>query len=67
MTAQPMAVARMADLELEAGDYAWITARLVDLAERHARGRLVSTLEGGYSLTALRECVAAHVGVLLDG
>ncbi|MBN8482269.1 MAG: histone deacetylase family protein [Xanthomonadales bacterium] len=57
----------LANLELEAGDYAWITARLVDLAERHARGRLVSTLEGGYSLTALRECVAAHVGVLLDG
>ncbi len=56
----------LANLVLETDDYAWVTARLVDLAERHAQGRLVSTLEGGYSLTALRECVAAHVGALLD-
>jgi acetoin utilization deacetylase AcuC-like enzyme len=57
----------LANLNLETADYAWVTARLVDLAERHAEGRLVSTLEGGYSLTALRDGVAAHVGALLDG
>jgi len=57
----------LANLNLEADDYAWITARLVELAERHAAGRIVSSLEGGYSLTALREATAAHVGVLLDG
>ena len=54
----------LADLNLEAGDYAWLTAELVALAERHAQGRIVSMLEGGYSLTALRECTLAHVGAL---
>jgi acetoin utilization deacetylase AcuC-like enzyme len=55
----------LADLELEREDYAWLTAQLVDLAERHAHGRLVSCLEGGYSLRALREATAAHVGALM--
>jgi acetoin utilization deacetylase AcuC-like enzyme len=55
----------LANLNLDAGDYAWLTARLVDLAGRHAQGRIVSSLEGGYSLTALRESTAAHVGALL--
>lgn len=54
----------LADLNLEAGDYAWLTAELVALAERHAQGRIVSMLEGGYSLTALRDCTLAHVGAL---
>ena len=35
------------------------------IADRHARGRIVSTLEGGYDLQALRECSVAHVGALL--
>jgi acetoin utilization deacetylase AcuC-like enzyme len=51
----------LAGLMLEADDYAWLTRELVALAEKHAQGRLVSTLEGGYSLTALRECSVAHV------
>jgi acetoin utilization deacetylase AcuC-like enzyme len=55
----------LAQLQLEAGDYAWLTARLRSIADRHARGRLVSTLEGGYDLQALRECTVAHVGALL--
>ena len=55
----------LADLGLVADDYAWLTRQLVDLALRHARGRIVSMLEGGYSLTALRECSVAHVGALL--
>jgi acetoin utilization deacetylase AcuC-like enzyme len=54
----------LANLALEADDYAWITARLVELASRHANGRVVSSLEGGYSLTALRESTAAHVTAL---
>jgi acetoin utilization deacetylase AcuC-like enzyme len=57
----------LASLVLEANDYAWITARLVGIADRHAGGRIVSSLEGGYSLGALRECAAAHVGALLAG
>jgi acetoin utilization deacetylase AcuC-like enzyme len=36
------------------------------VAERHAGGRLVSCLEGGYSLSALARSVAAHLRVLAD-
>nr|WP_282452851.1 histone deacetylase family protein [Lysobacter sp. CAU 1642] len=54
----------LASVDLDTGDYAWLTLELVDIAERHAHGRLVSALEGGYSLTALRECSVAHVGAL---
>jgi acetoin utilization deacetylase AcuC-like enzyme len=49
----------LADLCLEATDYAWIGAELTAAAERHAQGRLVAFLEGGYSLTALRESSVA--------
>lgn len=55
----------LADLNLGTPDYAWITHELVALGERHAQGRIVSTLEGGYSLTALRDGSVAHVGALL--
>jgi acetoin utilization deacetylase AcuC-like enzyme len=54
----------LANLNLDADDYAWITRRLAELAARHAQGRIVSSLEGGYSLTALRESVTAHVAAL---
>lgn len=54
----------LADLNAEAEDYAWLTTELVALARRHARGRVVSLLEGGYSLAALRECSVAHVRAL---
>ncbi|WP_103075985.1 histone deacetylase family protein [Solilutibacter silvestris] len=49
---------------LEAADFAWITQRLIEVAERHARGRIVSTLEGGYALPALAESASAHVAAL---
>ena len=45
-------------------DYAWITQQLVMLADRHAQGRIVSTLEGGYNLSALARSVVAHVRAL---
>ncbi len=45
-------------------DYAWMTGELLALARRHAGGRIVSMLEGGYSLPALGRSVAAHVAVL---
>ncbi len=54
----------LASLEWQAQDYAWLTRRLCDIADRHAHGRIVSTLEGGYDLPALQASVAAHVGVL---
>lgn len=54
----------LANLNLDADDYAWVTARLVELADQHAGGRVVSALEGGYSLTALRESTIAHINAL---
>ncbi len=54
----------MASLGLVERDYSWVTARLMDLAARHCRGRIVSTLEGGYALDALARSVAAHLRAL---
>ena len=55
----------LAQLQLVPDDYAWITERLCELGDRHADGRIVSALEGGYDLDALREGVAAHVAALM--
>jgi acetoin utilization deacetylase AcuC-like enzyme len=55
----------LAQLRLQADDYAWLTRELVAIAARHAQGRVVSALEGGYDLDALRECSVAHVGALM--
>jgi acetoin utilization deacetylase AcuC-like enzyme len=52
-------------LQLESESYAWMTRALCDLARRHARGRVVSVLEGGYDLTALAESAEWHVRELL--
>jgi acetoin utilization deacetylase AcuC-like enzyme len=54
----------LAGLEWQAEDYAWLTARICEIADQHAGGRVVSCLEGGYDLAALTESVAAHLGVL---
>jgi len=54
----------LAQLQWQAADYAWLTERLVDIADRHAGGRIVPMLEGGYDLQALRECSVAHVAAL---
>jgi acetoin utilization deacetylase AcuC-like enzyme len=51
----------LADLQLEVEDYRWLSAEIAALAARHAQGRVVSMLEGGYSLTALRACSVAHL------
>jgi acetoin utilization deacetylase AcuC-like enzyme len=56
----------LGQLGLVEDDYAWITRQLVALAARHAKGRIVSCLEGGYNLGALARSVAAHLRVLGD-
>ncbi|MBB1088470.1 histone deacetylase family protein [Lysobacter sp. SG-8] len=56
----------LAGLTLDADDFAWLTRELVAIADRHASGRVVSMLEGGYDLQALRECSVAHVGALRE-
>jgi acetoin utilization deacetylase AcuC-like enzyme len=55
----------LAQLMLDESDYVWVTEQLVEAAFRHAGGRLVSTLEGGYDLPALGASAAAHVGALM--
>ncbi|KQP14987.1 deacetylase [Pseudorhodoferax sp. Leaf267] len=56
----------MGQLGLVEQDYAWITGRIKEVALRHARGRIVSCLEGGYHLGALARSVEAHIRVLAD-
>jgi acetoin utilization deacetylase AcuC-like enzyme len=56
----------LGQLGLVEADYEWITRRIVEVAKRHAEGRIVSCLEGGYSLSALARSVAAHLRVLAD-
>jgi acetoin utilization deacetylase AcuC-like enzyme len=56
----------LAQLLLDESDFTWVTERLVELADSHAGGRVVSTLEGGYDLAALGSSAAAHVRVLMS-
>ena len=55
----------LANIRLVEGDFAWITGKLLDIAEKSAGGRVVSLLEGGYDLQGLAGSAAAHVGVLM--
>jgi acetoin utilization deacetylase AcuC-like enzyme len=56
----------LAQLMLEEADYTWATEQLLEIARRHAGGRVVSTLEGGYDLAALGASAAAHVRALMS-
>lgn len=55
----------LAYLKLHEDDYVWITARIREFADQYAEGRIVSALEGGYSLGALARSALAHVEALL--
>ncbi len=56
----------LAMLELVEDDYGWVTARLVELAGKHAGGRVVSVLEGGYDLSALASSALMHLNALRE-
>ena len=56
----------LANLNWVEDDFRWVTEAICDLAEAHAGGRVVSTLEGGYDLDALAASVAAHLRVLME-
>lgn len=56
----------LANLRLVEKDFMWATDKLVEMAERHCDGRVVSMLEGGYDLTALARSVGVHVRVLME-
>ena len=55
----------LAQLNVETDDFVWLTGELLAIADRHAGGRLVSALEGGYDLAALAESAATHVRALI--
>ena len=55
----------LANINLDAEDFGWVTRKLMDVAHSSAGGRIVSVLEGGYDLQGLKELVAAHVTALL--
>lgn len=56
----------LANLNWSTADFAWLTHKICDVAERVCAGRVVSTLEGGYDLEALAASAAAHVRVLME-
>jgi acetoin utilization deacetylase AcuC-like enzyme len=56
----------MGQMGLVENDFVWITQRLMEVAKRHAKGRIVSCLEGGYTLSSLSRSVEAHVRALAD-
>jgi acetoin utilization deacetylase AcuC-like enzyme len=54
----------LGQMGLVEADYAWMTQQIMAVAEQHAKGRIVSCLEGGYNLSALGRSVAAHLKAL---
>jgi acetoin utilization deacetylase AcuC-like enzyme len=55
----------LAQLNFDESDYFWVTEQAMKVADRHAHGRVVSTLEGGYNLPALGRSVVAHIQAML--
>lgn len=56
----------MSGLMLTESDYAWVTKELAGMADKHASGRIVSMLEGGYEPDVLARCVVSHLNAFLD-
>ena len=52
-------------LRLQTEDFAWVTRELLEMAEKYCKGRVISTLEGGYDLEALSASVGVHVKALM--
>jgi len=57
----------LAQINWDPGDFAWITGKVLDIAEKRCSNRIVSLLEGGYDLDGLAAGVSAHVRTLLTG
>ena len=55
----------LAEINLQAEDFAWATAQLMDIADKSAEGRVVALLEGGYDLKGLAVSAAAHIRQLM--
>jgi acetoin utilization deacetylase AcuC-like enzyme len=55
----------MGGLGLLEKDFAWVTKQMMQVADKHAQGRVISCLEGGYELDALARSASSHVKALL--
>ena len=56
----------LANLNWHENDFRWVTEAICEVAEAHSKGRVVSTLEGGYDLDALAASTVAHVTALKE-
>jgi len=56
----------MSNVSLSDADFRWVAEQLVAVADKHASGRIISALEGGYELNSLARCVEMHLRVLMD-
>jgi acetoin utilization deacetylase AcuC-like enzyme len=56
----------MSDMNLTTEWYSWVMKRIMEIADRHCNGRIVSVLEGGYCLRRLPELARNHVATLLE-
>jgi len=54
----------LADIQLSTNCYGWMTARVLEIADQYAGGRIVSLLEGGYNLARTADCIERHLAVL---
>ncbi|WP_439873119.1 histone deacetylase family protein [Rhizobium leguminosarum] len=57
----------LAQINLVGEDFDWATGRVLELADRHAKNRVVSLLEGGYDLEGLAESAAMHILRMMKG
>jgi acetoin utilization deacetylase AcuC-like enzyme len=58
---------QMSDINLSTECFSWIMKKMVKMADIYANGRVISILEGGYSLKQLPELAGNHVNILLNG
>jgi len=56
----------MSGIKLSTKGFAWIMQKIMTLAEKYTKGKIISVLEGGYSLSRLPELVVNHLEILLD-
>ena len=56
----------MSDIRLSTEGFSWIMGRIVEMADRYANGRLISVLEGGYSLKRLPELAKNHIDIMMQ-
>ena len=57
----------MSDIKLSTEGFSWIAKKILEMAHAYAQGRIISVLEGGYSLKRLPELARNHVQILIDG